>query len=81
MGDRDFSDTLLCLKLIVKLEKTSVAQSDWTSIAPANNLLHFIFQQVELVIGEEQVTSAHNTYSYEAYLKTLMVYGKDAKNS
>ena len=46
-----------------------------------NNFLHSLFKQVDVFLKEKQVTQATGTYSYRAYLETLLNYGPAAKKS
>ncbi len=40
-----------------------------------------MIKQVDVFIGDTQITSSPSTYPYRAYFKTLLGYFQDAKNS
>lgn len=50
-------------------------------VAPINLLLHSLFSQVDMMLGDTLVTSSTNTYPYRAYLETLLSFGGEAKSS
>jgi hypothetical protein len=58
--------------------KTVVA---WDKIGPVNYLLHSMIKQVDVFIGDTQITSSPSTYPYRAYFEAFLGYGKDAKES
>jgi hypothetical protein len=51
-----------------------------TVCARVNNLAHSLNQQVQVEFNNTPVNSPVNSYSYLAYLSTLLNYGTDAKN-
>ena len=52
-----------------------------TSVAPVNNFLHSLFNQVDVYLNGKQVTPAMGTYAYRAYIETLLNYDVSAKKS
>lgn len=50
-------------------------------VAPVNNLLHSLFNQVDITLNQKPVSPANNLYAYRAYLETLLNYGPAAKKS
>ena len=52
-----------------------------TVCAPVNNLAHSLYQQVQVEYNNTPVNSPVNSYSYLAYLNTLLNYGSDAKET
>ena len=46
-----------------------------------NLFLHSMFSQVNVSLGEKEISSSNNRYTYRAYLETLLDYGKPAKES
>lgn len=50
-------------------------------VGPVNLTLHSLFSEMDLKLNETLVSSTNNTYSYRAYLETLLSYGQDAKAS
>lgn len=62
-----------------KLKGDKVA-ADWKSISPVNNLLHSMIKQVTLTIGNNEITTASNTYAFKAYFNTLLYASPEAKD-
>ena len=50
-------------------------------VGPVNLFLHSMFSQVDVSLGEKEISSSNNTYNYRAYLETLSDYGKPTKES
>lgn len=69
-----FYETYLRLTLKVKLVKKdgTVAETDYANCFPENYLLHSIFKQVEIQIGDKIITMSTQTYPYRAYIETLL---------
>jgi hypothetical protein len=74
-------ETKLNLKFRVDLKQKDVVATDWPKIAGVQNLLPSIFEQVDLVIGDKQITGSHQTNAYRAYFDTLVGFDKAAKQS
>src|SRR6266705_4010010 len=51
------------------------------NVAPINNLLHTMIKQLDIFIGDQQITSSSPTYAYKAYFETLLGFSKEAKKS
>ncbi len=52
-----------------------------TNVAPVNNLLHSLFEQVILILNGVLVTPSNNLYPYKAYLEDLLSHGIEAGDS
>jgi hypothetical protein len=79
-----FHESYLHLKLRFKLMKTTAAtDADWTkdSFYPANYLLHSLFKQVELVVGDEELVKGPPTYMYKAYFEALLGFSERSKKT
>ena len=50
-------------------------------VGPVNMFLQSLFSQVDVSLNGTPVMTALDTYSYRAYIKTLLSYGVDAKNT
>lgn len=48
---------------------------------PVNNLLHSMFNQVDIFFNQKLVSPANNSYAYRAYIETLLNYAPPAKGS
>ena len=76
----DLSKTILVVR--AKVTKADGANLDADEkVGVVNNFLHRLFKQVDVFLKEKQVTQATGTYSYRAYLETLLNYGPAAKKS
>ena len=52
-----------------------------TPVIPANNWLHSHFSQVDVYLNEMLVTPSSNTYTFRAYVDTVLSYGDEATNT
>ena len=76
----DLSKTILVVR--AKVTKADGANLDADEkVGVVKNFLHTLFKQVDVFLKEKQVTQATRTYSYRAYLETLLNYGPAAKKS
>ena len=50
-------------------------------VVPINLTLHSLFTEVEFKLNDTLVGSINSVYPFRAYLKTLLMYGADAKKS
>ena len=74
----DLSNTKLYIKArISNGDGTAIS----TAVAPVNNFLHSMFQQMTVSLNEVPITPASNHYGYRAYIETLLAYSKDYKQS
>ena len=64
---------------ITKEDGTDLDGDD--KVAPINMLLHTMFSEVEMYLGDKRITSSTNNYHYKAYIETLLNYGLDAAGS
>ncbi|XP_028393189.1 uncharacterized protein F54H12.2-like [Dendronephthya gigantea] len=82
-GTEDYVD----LSKTILVVRAKVTKANGTNLDPdakvgvVNNFLHSLFKQVDVFLKEKQVTQATGTYSYRAYLETLLNYGPAAKQS
>jgi hypothetical protein len=77
----DLSQTEMWTDLKITVNDGDVAEADWKSIFPVNNLLHSIFSQIQVYINSEEVENSNSTYPYRAYLENLLCYGREAKET
>ena len=76
----DLSKTLFYVQCkITKADGGEVGGEDLVSTA--NNTLATMFNQVEVSLNGERVSSASLNYPYKAYLETHLGHGKEAKSS
>ena len=50
-------------------------------VAPVNNFLHSIFNQVDVFFNQKLVSPPNNAYPYRAYIESLLNYSPAAKAS
>ena len=74
-----------CVKIELDLSfKISGSEMEYIyliKVAPVSLLLHSLFSQVDLFLRDSLVTSSTYTYLYRAYIETLMINGREAKDS
>ena len=76
----DLTNTFLYLGMkITAADGANIA--DAATNGPVNLLIHSPFAQVDVALNDKLVSSLTNTYAYQAYLKTLLNYEKEAKKS
>lgn len=67
--------------LKVNVQITPVNPDTDNAVAPVNNLLHSMFNQIDVYFNQKLVSPPNNAYPYRAYLETLLNYGPAAKSS
>ncbi|XP_033229774.1 uncharacterized protein F54H12.2-like [Belonocnema kinseyi] len=78
----DLAHTMLNLKIALQApKKTKDNESSIVKIAPVNNILHSMFNQVDVYFNQKLVSPPNNAYAYRAYIETLLNYGPAAKSS
>lgn len=58
-----------------------VVDNDYAKVAPVNYLLNSMIKQATIEINGMPVTPSSNTFAYKAYLESLLMYNKDARES
>ena len=73
--------TYLYLKVRVVNGDGSILQLG-TAVAPINLTLHSLFNQVDVLLQQQLVSSTGSqTYGYKAYIETVLDYGDEAKET
>lgn len=76
----DLAKTILVVRAkVTKPDGTAIDADE--KVGVTNNFLHSLWKQADIYLKERQVTHASGTYSYRAYLETLLNYGPSAKQS
>jgi len=81
----DLSHTLLSVK--VKILKSDGANLPAETaavpvdVAPVNNFLHSLFDQVDVFLNQKLVSTSTSNYMYRSYIEALLNYGTDSKNT
>ena len=74
---RDLNNSYLVVKCkVTKADKTDL--DDAAVVAPVNNLLHSLFQSIDVYINGVKQTESNTLYAYRAYLEKLLGYEKQA---
>lgn len=78
----DPAHTLLYVKCkIVKADGSDIKSTDSLDVAPVNYLLHSMWSQVDVSLGQKVISQSSMTYAYRAYLEALLAYDGPAKDS
>ena len=79
----DYTDlTNTYLHVICKvLHSDGSTLKEGENIAPVNNLLHSMWNQVDLYLNDMLITPPTNTYPYRTYLETLLSFDDSVKRS
>lgn len=64
-----------------KSDGSALLSTDGVKITTSNNLLHALFQQIDLSLNDKVVTVSTNTYGYRAYFGNLFETTQAVKNS
>jgi hypothetical protein len=76
----DLGRTYLYIKVkVLKKDGSNLEQN--ARIIPVNLFLHALFSQVDVHLRDTLISPSVNTYTYKAYLETLLSYGTDAKDT
>ena len=76
----DVGNTQLYVRAqILKGDNAPIDNTD--HVGPINLTLQSLFSEVEVKLNDTVISSSNNTYSYRAYMETLLSYGTDAKKS
>ena len=67
--------------LFVRAKVTKGNGTNLNSVGPVNNVLHSLFNQVNIYLNDTLVTPSTNTYTYRAYTETALSYGTEAKEA
>lgn len=59
----------------------AVAAIPGDNVAPINNLMHSLFNNVQVSLNKKCVTSPSTMYHYRAYIENLLNYGSEAKKT
>ena len=77
---RDLNNSYLLVKCkVTKVDKTNL--DDNAVVAPVNNLLHSLFQSIDVYINGVKQTESNTLYAYRAYIEKLLGYEKQALKS
>lgn len=64
-----------------KVDPFELEGNEWLHVVPVQNFMHSIFSQVDVKIGDKDITNYPQNYPYRAFIDTLLGYSTTAKNS
>ena len=64
---------------IIKGDGTAVAAAG--EVSPCNNVLDSMFQQIDVELGDKQVSDNNNMYMYRAYMVNPLSYSEEAQKT
>ena len=74
----DLKNSFLHIKAKITKKDGTDLDAD-TDVAPVNNWIHTLFQQVDVYLNDTLVTGSDNTYPYRAYLTNMLTTSRDVK--
>lgn len=75
----DLAHTMLYIQAKISPVLGTAAENN--KVAPVNNFLHSMFNQVDVFFNQKLVSPPNNAYPYRAYIETLLNYNREAKDS
>jgi hypothetical protein len=76
----DLSHTLILISAkVTKADDSPLVDTD--VVAPINNWIHSLFNQVDVFFNQKMVSQPDHLYPYRAYIETLLNYNQTAKES
>lgn len=67
--------------ILSKNDKSAIALSDWENVSMVNNIIHSLWNQVDMSINDIQTTISLLTYSQKAYFNALLNSTKAARDT
>ena len=83
-GMLDLDSVTLELELAIKVK---TKDTNWTFMgtqdlaAPVNNILHSLFQDVKVTLGNRTISDASCNYAYRSYMESLLFHTRDNADS
>ena len=78
-----FYESSLYLQLKITLakdDKSKITHDDWTNVVPVNNLLHSLFDRIDLEVNQTRLVMSPTNYAYRAYLEKLLGFSNTVKD-
>ena len=77
----DLASTFMKLKVqILKKDGTAITE-DATNVTFVNNIVSTLFDQIDVYLGGQIITSSSSMYGFRAILEVLLNYGNESKTS
>lgn len=80
----DLAHTMLSIRMQISptVEIAEAAKAtEFPKVAPVNNTLHSLFNQIDVFFNQKLVSPPNNAYPYRAYIETLLNYSKATMDS
>lgn len=78
----DLSETQLFIEVkITELKNDDQGYDDGKAVAPVNNLLHSLFDQIKIKMNEKDVENSNSYYHYKSYFENLLSYSSEDKRT
>ena len=74
----DLAHTMLHVSVQILPNAT---EAENNAVAPVNNFLHSLFDQIDIFFNQKLVSPPNNAYPYRAYIETLLNYSQSALTS
>lgn len=79
-----FNETYLYIRMKVRCKKingSAADDGDWETIIPSQYLLNTMFRQINVQIGNVQVTPSTGNFMYKSYIEAMLGYTYDARTA
>lgn len=79
-----FCETYIYIRARVKLYRPDQAvprKEDWDSVVPVQYFLHSLFSQCDILLDNNEIAVAPQTYQYRSYLEALLGFAESAKKT
>ena len=75
----DLMHTMLYVKALIQPNDETAAEN--LKVAPVNDLLHSMFNQIDVFLNQKLVSPPNNAYPYREYIESLLNYSPIVKES
>lgn len=80
----NFAETYIYVKCRVKLTRNDAKAADaddWAAVTPVQYFLHSLFSQVDVLVANNEITIAPQTYQYRAFIEAMLGFTEAAKKT
>ena len=67
-------NTHLEIQVVILSKTTNTVPVKTKSVAPVNNILHFMFESVAIKVNDQPITKSASNYPYKAYITSTLSY-------
>lgn len=84
--DLSYTELWLKVRLQRKKEKSTEIEDasfddNKSDVGPVNNILHSLFQQVQIYLNGREVENTNSNYAYKAYIANLLSFNRESKET